>query len=83
MHEDFNSRGIVTHILDSLRYEQGRTWHMQDRFSIDREEFQDFLAENKRLVERYKKLLDELDRLQSQRGSRGEVASCREKDWFT
>lgn len=38
---------------------------MQDRFSIDREEFQDFLAENKRLVERYKKLLDELDRLRN------------------
>ena len=38
---------------------------MQDRFSIDREEFQDFLAENKRLVERYKKLLDELGRLRN------------------
>ncbi len=36
---------------------------MPDRVSIDREEFQGFLSENKRLVERYQKLLDELDRL--------------------
>ncbi len=38
---------------------------MPDRISIDRKEFQAFVAENQELVQRYQKLLDNLSSLRS------------------
>lgn len=38
---------------------------MSDRVSVDRKEFQAFLAENQELVERYQKLLDKLGSLRN------------------
>jgi len=38
---------------------------MPDRVSVDRQEFQAFLAENKQLVERYQKLVDKMNTLRA------------------
>jgi cell division septum initiation protein DivIVA len=38
---------------------------MPDRVSVDRQEFQTFLAENKQLVERYQKLVDKMNALRA------------------
>lgn len=59
-------QGAVTSILTcSHHLSTRRRDEMSDRVSIDRKEFQAFVAENQELVQRYQKLLEKLDDLRN------------------
>lgn len=41
-------------------------WSMSDRVTVERKEFEDFLAENQKLLDRSQALMDRIDELESE-----------------